>query len=368
MFRWRAALLVALCGALAIAGLMVVRLVVPDAFPRPLAALAASSAPPSGRIRFAVLGDSDSQSYHDSLLLGDPSLRGGARRATTWQWTEVLARLRGNQIDLGKWNAWGTNRYRAWFNEAIGINARTPPKDDYRYDFAVTGATCNQLMGRSQRQAIRLVHLMDADPYAWRGGIVLIRIGVNDFGHYEVLDQLARDPHAAHPTALINACVAAIGNAVALVRRHHPDTYVALVGILTDADTSEGFERWKSARAMANIESGLDRFDDGLRKLAATDRHICFFDDRAWFRNLWGARDARGRPLYRTVHLSAGWAITDSSGDDPHNAVVADGHAGVVWNTLWAQSLVTSLNTAFGLHLAPITDTEVVTFLQRSFS
>jgi hypothetical protein len=368
MSRLWIVLLVAFCGALTVAGLIIVRLAVPDLFGRPPSAVATGSAAPSGRIRFAVLGDSDSQSYHDTLMSGDPGMRGGPWRATTWQWTEVLARLRGNQIDLGEWGAWGTGKYRAYFDEAFGFLARTPPKDDYRYNFAVSGATCNQLMGHPLREAIRLVDLMDTEPQAWRGGIVLIRIGTNDVGGHNVLDELARDQNASRPTASINACIGAIGEAVALIRRQHPDTYVVLVGLLSDADGSDEFDSWQSARQIANIDAGMDRFDNGLRKLAAADRHVCFLDDRAWFRSLWGARDDQGRPRYKTVHLLPGWAITNTYGDNPHNAGLSDGHAGVVSNALWTQHLVTSLNAAFGLHLKPITDAEVIGFLQPSFN
>jgi len=368
MSRLRRVLLVAFFGALTVAALISVRLAVPYLFRRLPAAVAAGSAVPSGRIRFAVLGDSDSQSYHDTLMFGDPSLRGGPWRATTWQWTEILARLRGDQIDLGEWGAWGTGKYRAYFDEAFGFLARTPPKDDYRYDFAVSGATCNQLMGHPLRQAIRLVDLMDTDPQAWRGGIVLIRIGINDVGAHDVLDELSRDPTASRPAAVINACIETIGKAVALIRSQHPDTYVVLVGLLSNADSVVEFANWQSGREMANIDAGMDVFDNGLRKLAAADRHVYFLDDRAGFRSLWGSRDDQGRPLYKTVHLLPGWAITNTHGDDPHNAELSDGHAGVVWNTLWTQNLVASLNTAFGLHLKPITDAEVIGFLQPSFT
>ncbi|WP_233862416.1 SGNH/GDSL hydrolase family protein [Paraburkholderia adhaesiva] len=335
-----------------------------ELFHRPPAAVSSVSA----RIRLAVLGDSDSQSYHDTLMLGDPGQRGGPWRATTWQWTEVLARLRGDQIDLGEWGAWGAGKYRAALNEVLGFSARMPPKEDYRYDFAVSGAWCGQLMGQSQRQAIRLVDLMNTEPQAWRGGIVLIRIGVNDIGGHDVLDALSRDPTASRPIALIDGCIDAIGQAVALIRKRHPQTYVVLVGVLSNADWSDEFDNWQSAREIANIDAGMDRFDNGLRKLAAADRHVYFLDDRAWFRNVWGARDDHGRPAYKTVHLSPGWAITNTIGDDPHNALVSDGHAGVVLNTLWTQHLVTSLNTAFGLHLKPVTDAEVIGFLQPSFA
>jgi hypothetical protein len=368
MSRLRRVLLVAFFGALTVAGLISVRLAVPYLFRRLPTAVAAGSAVPSGRIRLAVLGDSDSQSYHDTLMLGDPRMRGGPWRATTWQWTEVLARLRGDQIDLGEWGVWGTGKYRAYFDEALGLLARTPPKHDYRYNFAVSGAICNQLMGHPLREAIRLVDLMDTEPQAWRGGIVLIRIGTNDVGGHLVLDELSRDRNASRPTASINYCIGAIGEAVALIRRRHPDTYVVLVGLLSDVDGSDSFDRWQSARQIGNIDAGMDRFDNGLRKLAAADRHVYFLDDRAWFRSLWGARDDQGRPRYKTVHLLPGWAITNTSGDDPHNAGLSDGHAGVVFNALWTQHLVTSLNAAFGLHLKPITDSEVIGFLQPSFA
>ena len=368
MSRFRKVLVVAVCGALTIAGLIFVKLALPYPFRRAPAAVAAGSAVPAGSVRFAVLGDSDSQSFHDSLMLADPSLRGGPYRATTWQWTEVLARLRGNQIDSGEWGAWGTGRYRAYFDEAFGLLARTPPKDDYRYNFAVSGASCSQLMGHPLRQAVRLVDLMNTEPQAWRDGIVLIRIGVNDVGGHDVLDELSRDPAAPHPRALIDACMGEIGEAIALIRRQHPDTYIALVGVLSNADWSVNFDSWQSAKEIANINAGMDLFDNGLRKLAASNRRVAFLDDRAWFSSLWGTRDDQGRPLYKTVHLSPGWAITNTSGDDPHNAVLSDGHAGVVWNTLWAQHLVASLNAAFGLHFQPITDAEVIDFLQPSFN
>lgn len=366
MSRSRRVLLVALFGALSVTGLFV-RLAVPGLFRRAPVAVANASEPPSGRVRLAVLGDSNSQSYHDTLMLGDPRARGGQWRATTWQWTEVLAQLRGDQIDQGKWGAWGTGKYRAIASEALGALARTPPKQDYRYNFAVSGATCSQLMGQSQRQAIRLVDLMDTEPQAWRGGIVFIRIGDNDLSSHELFDELSRDPAAPHPAAVIDACIKSIGEAVALIRKYHPDTYVVLSTAASGADWPGEFESWQSAREIANIDAGIDRFNNGLRALAAADRHVYVLEDEAWFRSMWGQRDARGRPDYKTVHLSPGWAITNTAGDDPHNVFLADSHAGVVWNTLWTQYFVTSLNAAFGLHITPITDAEVIDFLRPSF-
>ncbi len=209
---------------------------------------------------------------------------------------------------------------------------------------------------------------MDTEPQAWRGGVVLIRIGVNDISSPDMLGELSRDPGSAHVTAVIEACLDEVGEAVALIRKQHPDTYILLVGVISDLDWSADFNKWQSAREVANINAGLDLYDRGLRKLAATDKHVAFLDDRAWFERLWGSRDGEGRPAYKTVHLAPGWNITNKSGDEPHNAVLADGHPGVVWNALWAQNLVTVLNAAFGLKIKLITDAELSEFLRPSFA
>lgn len=61
----------------------------------------ADNSPPT-RIALAVLGDSSSHSYQDSLSFPPGSAdRGGAFHAHTFQWTEVLARLRGNELNPG---------------------------------------------------------------------------------------------------------------------------------------------------------------------------------------------------------------------------------------------------------------------------
>ena len=56
------------------------------------------------RVPIAVLGDSDSHSFHDRKYFPHGSdHRGGKYRPITFNWPEVLMRLRGDQIDLGEW-------------------------------------------------------------------------------------------------------------------------------------------------------------------------------------------------------------------------------------------------------------------------
>src|SRR3546814_18716325 len=76
---------------------------------------------------------------------------------------------------------------------------------------------------------------------------------------------------------------------------------------------------------------GIDRFDVALRSIASADPRIAFFDDRAWFQGYWGGRDARGVPAYRNVTVGD-MHVTNTSGEDPRTAVLADGHAGLGWN------------------------------------
>ena len=62
------------------------------------------------RMRLAVLGNSDSHAFHDSVSFADGSPeRGGPQRAVTFQWTEIIARLRGDAIDQGAWGARGVH-------------------------------------------------------------------------------------------------------------------------------------------------------------------------------------------------------------------------------------------------------------------
>ena len=53
-------------------------------------------------VAMAVIGDSDSHSYQDVYTFPIESrMRGGAYRKGSLQWTEVLDRLRGHDLDLG---------------------------------------------------------------------------------------------------------------------------------------------------------------------------------------------------------------------------------------------------------------------------
>ncbi len=314
-------------------------------------------------IPLAVLGDSDSHSYQDTISfpVSTPA-RGGAFRPIALQWTEVLARLRGEHLDLGRWGAWGQPDLVPRAVALFGIKVRKPRKRDYRFNFAVSGATCGDLLS-GWREVDSLLDVVHEDMDRWRQGIVVIRIGVNSFATASSLDKLARDPSAPDAIAMIDACVSAIRATVARIHALQPRLRIVLVGIFDESHWTKYLDRWQTASEIANIDAGLDRFDDALRSIASHDPRIAFFDDRAWFQKLWGGRDARGVPAYRALSI-AGMRVTNTSGDDPGNAVLSDGHAGLVWNTLWAKALVELLNARFDVTLQPLTDAEIAAFIQ----
>lgn len=323
-----------------------------------------AASPSSERIRLAVLGDSDSHAYQDDLNMPEPGARGGAFRTATFQWTEVLARLRSDTVHLGDWGTWGSGRWSLAFGKRLGLSLRAPRKRDYEFNFAVSGARCTDLVSGPFAQSAQLSRLMSTEPQAWRRAVVVIRIGINDIGKVEDLQRMAIDGPGA-VAAKVRDCLASIAGAVDTIRAEHRDVRILLVGILNNIDWPPNLDAWQSARASANITAALDTFDRGLVSLVARTPGAAFFDDRQWFAAKWGGRDAVGRPDYRPVRLADLPAVVLSQGDAWHHAVLADGHAGLAWNVLWAQSLIAALNDAFDLGVAEISDGELRDFVRK---
>src|SRR5687768_8357137 len=117
-----------------------------------LAAVISAAQPSGAKVSLAVMGDSNSLSYQDHVSLPNPEQRGGAYRARTLQWGEVIARLRGDEVDPGPWEISGVSNPSLRWLDVLGMPvARAPRKEDYRYNFANDGADCSQLMGTRRR-------------------------------------------------------------------------------------------------------------------------------------------------------------------------------------------------------------------------
>jgi hypothetical protein len=318
--------------------------------------LFAQAAPP---VPLAALGDSDTHGYRDHINFPNPiSHRGGKYFQTTHQWTEVLSMLRSGEIDLGAPTVTGTRgriaRALAW----VGINARSPRKFDHLYNFAFSGAGCEDLWEGS-RQVPQLLSLMKTNPNYWTNGVVTVRIGVKNFGQRPELARLVANPADPQVHAQISTCITELTKSAQAIRAQHPHTAIVLVGIFNNANLAYSHDQWRNPNQLAGIDVALDRFDHALKALVATDKRMAFFDDRAWFASVWGTRDANGQPAYRSLDVGVGLRVTNTIGDPPNNAVLQDNHAGTAFNAKWAQAIVQLLNSKFGMAITPISDAEV---------
>lgn len=304
----------------------------------------------NSRVSIGILGDSNSASYP---VFDEAPLRG------PFQWPQILAMLRGSQIDLGVWGKRGfpwTSIYPLL--DKLGARWRSPRKTDFKYNFAQWGAGCSELTTGPWRQAPKLLELIKRSPDRWREGVVVIHIGGKDLSD-DALDELKLSPMPEAAAARIAACINQIGTTISMIRLNSAETKIVLVGMFDDANWSAFFERIKSPEELANITKALDRFDNGLKTLAENDPQIAFFDERVWFFSYWGGRDVNGRPDYRILDLGDGLLVRNTDCDRLDCAVLLNGHAGTVWNFLWAQAFVKLINDRWNLHIDPLSDAEV---------
>lgn len=325
------------------------------------AALVTSGRPPAhrapaGAVRVAVLGDSDSHGYRDHR---NGVRRGGDWHASTLQWTDVLARLRPDDFDLGPEADWGSRGVVARTRARLGLEARTPRKIDYRWNYAVSGAGCSSLHDHWPWQTRWLVSALRAEPSAWRDGIVVIRIGVNDLGQERHLDAYARDGVSTADEARIDRCVRDVRRAVRAARRAHTGVRIVVVGVADDSAWPVGVVPRRSAAEVERIRAALDRFDDRLEDAVTAVPGTVFLRDRRWYQDNWADRDAAGMAVLSARDLGGPVPVTNTRGDDPRHLSLADGHAGTVANGFFARELVRTVNAAFGMDVPLPTDAEL---------
>ena len=316
---------------------------------------------PAAKVPLAVLGDSDSHSYQDTVSFpANSDKRGGTFRASTYQWTELLDQLRGRELSLGQWGVWGTNGKLARLMDVLGLGGRSPQKMDFQFNFAQSGAECQALT--QGRMAQRLISLMDQQSQAWEQGIVVIRIGVNDLGTEEILDQMAKGLDTDLIRERMSFCSQQVQKALTLLHKYHPKTHVVLVGLFNNANWARLINRWSTTSEQGCVSQMVEQYNALLRAMVRPGQ-ISYFDDAKWFEAQWGSRTPDGKPDYKTVTVMNGWPTTNSVGDHPSNATVVDGHAGTIWNLKWAQALIDHINANTSIKLSKLSDDELAQFL-----
>ena len=270
----------------------------------------------SGRIRLAVLGDSDSHGYRDNVL---GTRRGGAYHETTLQWTDVLARARGDYFDLGEEGVWGSRGVIARVRAAVGLEAKTPRKFDYRWNYAVSGARCTTLLHEWPWQVRWLESALRHEPAAWANGLVVIRIGVNDVGLSSHMERYAEHGVTPGDRARIARCAEEIGAAARAIRKSHASVRIVVVGVADDSSWPVGIVPDRDAVQVAHIREALDLFDASVRNATEHVPGAVFMEDRSWYRSSWPDRDASGRAVLGARNLGGTVPITNTRGDEPHH-------------------------------------------------
>jgi hypothetical protein len=189
-------------------------------------------------------------------------------------------------------------------------------------------------------------------------------MGGNDIGNLPMLKLMANDPTAPAVKERSANCVERIQETIHLLRAVQPSLRFVIASPTSDNDDPHNFALWRSAREQANLAQGFSYLQNALRAMAAPDAAFHYIDDAQWLRNRWGARDASGKPDYKTVRIGDALEVTNTAGDDPRNAILDDDHAGLAFNALYAQFLVDELNSAWKLDLPPISEGELSKFLK----
>ncbi|MCG8312659.1 MAG: hypothetical protein MI976_05535 [Pseudomonadales bacterium] len=317
----------------------------------------------SGRIPVAVLGDSDSHCYRDHF---DKLARGGEYHSVTFNWTEIWQMLRANEIDQGEFGKWGTHFRIARVMHRLGCLARAPRKLDFKYNYALSGVRCESLLDSWPYQGRWLLRYLQRNPIAWHNGVVIIRIGINDFGQIHHLNNFEQSGLDKAIATKVDRCVAAIEAIMNAILSACEGIKVVLVGIARDyyrADIMANLSNQK----LENIESVLSYFDKQLVFLSDASPRVMFVDDFAWWHRYFQFKVGDARPNDKTT-LSDGFELYSAIGDAPHNVTLSDGHAGTVSNGLWLMHLVDSLRAQWGLNLTPIKDTELTRIVRQHSS
>lgn len=304
-------------------------------------------------IPIAVLGDSDSHSYRDSL---DNAARGGSFHELTFNWPALWQQLRNDEVDFGHFDIWGSSyrvaRLKSWF----GLKARAPAKLDFEYNYAVSGLECSSLLSAWPYQAKWLLQRLEADAEYWANGLVFIRIGVNDIGQGHHLNTWAETGLESSTQTIINNCASEIQAVTDAITVQHPSVKVVLIGIFRNYNLPSLYAV-SDRNQLENIESVLSGFDFALAEIAQGSSRTIFIDDNAWFLNRFGGR--LDSSLVDSIILDKRIQISNTMGDHPANLVLADKHAGTVINGLWLMNVISQINTQFDLNLTSPSEKEI---------
>jgi len=305
-------------------------------------------------IPIAVLGDSDSHSYRDGY---NNKSRGGDYHSVTFNWPALWDRFRPQEVHLGANGIWGTHYRIARVKHWLGLTGRAPKKLDYEYNYAVSGLRCESLLQDWPYQARWLIKRLENDSEQWQNGVVVIRIGVNNLGSTKQLVRWGNTGLDDYAKEVVNTCVSQISDAIEQILASHRSVKIALLGMCRACNITDTYTVWPNLSQIDKRNTVLGSFDQKLITFAKHQDRVLFIDDVQWLIKRYG--DRHNEPIKFETTLADKTKIISQQGDHPSNLILADYHAGTVYNALWLNNLIDQLNIGYQLHLSPLSEEEI---------
>lgn len=290
-----------------------------------------SVAPTSGQaptaIHLGIMGDSASDEYR-----ADDD-RGGAYASTTLSWDELLERHRG--INIGRWGTWGGTR-----------------RSGYEYNWALSGATAEDVVNTGQARGLA------QQVASGEVNTVVLYVGVNDFSIWNGAYAKIYNGTLADTTleAYINSIVSSIATAIDTIRAAGPVNMIVITlaeGGATFSQFPDPAKRQLVSNAIVSVNAGIRSVVNMRPGVALVDLHNAASDPMISSRVV----------LTNGNLMVAGQGISVTvNGDEPHHALLSDGHFGTVIGCLLANYIfIYPLNSRFGQNIPPFSDQECLT-------
>ena len=289
-----------------------------------------SIAPTSGHaptvIHLGIMGDSASDEYR-----ADDD-RGGAYASTTLSWDELLERYRG--VNIGRWGTWGGTR-----------------RSGYEYNWAHSGATAEDVVNTGQATGLA------QQVAAGEVNTVVLYAGANDFAIWNGAYAKIYNGTLADKTLEdhVNTIVSSIATAIDTVRAAGPvNMIVTNLAGAASSQFPDPAKRQLVTNAVASVNAGIQSAINARPGVALVDFHNAASDPVV-----------SSRIVVTNGNLMvAGQGISlQINGDEPHHALLSDGHAGTVIGCLLANYIfVKPLDSQFGQNIAPFSDQECLTY------
>lgn len=269
---------------------------------------------------FGVLGDSSADEYQ-----ADDD-RGGIYEGFTLNWVELLSR---QGLYFGSWDV-----------------HEEPRRIGYSFNWARSGATAAEMRAE---QAAGLV----AQVQAGEVNTVVLRIGANDFntshgGYQKIYEGMPQE----ELDAKLNEIVEAIELTLADLRVAGVEKLL-LVSIFDPNLVPARETQFPNAAGRQAVSEAVERVNRRLQAVAKV-YNLPFADLNVYVSQL--ISESEDGLLDVGGELIDIWAF----GDEPHNGMLVDEHAGTVLNGLMARYLMMQLNDFYGTDYPLLSDEQIL--------